>query len=172
MIAWLRCHVRRLWPRNSEPRARLTVCELLRIALTARPVPRLRFPSSAHKSDLAGLAFTNLPEAVSPPPPDRDLGLLLLFNSSNGEDPDKKLVTYQICMRRVELSDAFAGLGSPTLPAKKIDMSGHAKTEWVRQRLLRRQMLRDAERAVIDCEALEREYYPERGLWCSRCHLL
>jgi hypothetical protein len=42
-----------------------------------------------------------------------------------------KLVKYKVSKRNVTLSDAFANLGSPALPAKKIDLNGAGRSEWV-----------------------------------------
>ena len=125
------------------------------LAMNARPIPRIRFPDTAEDSlassgfRLTGLMFTEPSEdrpdmngsrepVVSESDevdhssdPERPLGLVLALSASNGKQSGKtSLVAYRISKRNVALSDAFANLGSPTLPAKKLDLAGLGRAEW------------------------------------------
>lgn len=130
--------------------------------MNARPIPRIRFPDFEADSlvssgfRLTGLAFTeplndrsngtttsningsdNVYRSSEPDSnldSDRPLGLILALSASSGPKSDKtSLATYKITKRNVVLSDAFANLGSPTLPAKKLDLAGLGRAEWVGQ---------------------------------------
>jgi hypothetical protein len=67
---------------------------------------------------------------------DRPLSLLVVLSPGVSLDMTAhrrtKLVRYKVVKRNVVLSDAFANLGSPTLPTKKVDLSGAGRSEWVR----------------------------------------
>jgi hypothetical protein len=66
---------------------------------------------------------------------DRPLSLIAVLSPGVAVDITShrrtKLVRYKVVKRNVILSDAFANLGSPTLPAKKIDLDGAGRSEWV-----------------------------------------
>lgn len=63
--------------------------------------------------------------------PERPLGLVLALCASGAKNHRKtSLLEYKIEKRNVPLSDAFANLGSPTLPAKKLDLAGLGRAEW------------------------------------------
>lgn len=128
--------------------------------MNARPIPRIRFPDFEADSlansgfRLTGIAFTEpldnrsngttisnvngsdnvyrSSDLESKLDPDRPLGLILALSASSGPKSDKtSLATYKITKQNVVLSDAFANLGSPTLPAKKLDLAGLGRAEWV-----------------------------------------
>jgi hypothetical protein len=125
--------------------------------MSARPIPRLELLDTEEEFlynsgyRLNGIVFSEKSEAVTngdPPAeteehetrsqtidPERPLGLVVALSPLQGQSAvtrlKTKLVKYEIGKRNVVLSDAFAKLGSPTLPARNIDLSGTGRAEWV-----------------------------------------
>lgn len=123
--------------------------------MSARPVPKLDLPESEEGLlcnsgyRLNGIVFADSLDAEMDEMPAEDaaepnaqsiisarpLNIVAILAPGAPRDmrshQQTKLVKYKVSKRNVTLSDAFANLGSPTLPAKKIDLNCAGRSEWV-----------------------------------------
>lgn len=118
-------------------------------AMSARPIPRVRFPKPcgnlAHIGHrLTGLEFTemtnHIPDTLRSsessnknPISDRPLGLILAISrfDSHMNVTKTMIILYKLEKRNIVLSSAFEGLGSPNALSRDIDVTGAARNEWV-----------------------------------------
>ena len=124
-------------------------------AMSARPVPKLDLPESEDGLlcnsgyRLNGIVFTDPLDAdmdetsadeaaesnVQSIASARPFNIVAILTPGAPVDVKShrrtKIVKYKVSKRNVILSDAFANLGSPALPSKKIDLNGAGRLEWV-----------------------------------------